>query len=59
MKQNKDTVHTLCCGKNKCPQVTIDKKTGDAKLTDDFGGKVILEKVQFDLLKKKIKDGSI
>jgi hypothetical protein len=37
----------------------VDKKTKDVVLTDDFGGKVILEKVQFDLLKTKIKDGSI
>lgn len=55
---NKD-VHTLCCGKNRCPQIVVDKKAKIVTLTDDFGGKVLLEKVQFDLLKSKIKDGSI
>jgi hypothetical protein len=59
MKKQTKEVHTLCCGKNRCPQIIVDKKTKDVVLTDDFGGKVILEKVQFDLLKTKIKDGSI
>lgn len=59
MKDNEKMVHTLCCGKNKCPQISIDKQTKDVVITDDFGGKVVLEKVQFDLMKKKIKDGTL
>lgn len=37
----------LCCGKGKCPALTKDvQEEGMFSLTDDFGGKVKLNKDQ-------------
>jgi hypothetical protein len=57
LKEEKN-ITLLCCGRKGCPTISI-KKDGTVLLRDDYEGVVKLDKEQFNLFKKLVKDGSL
>jgi len=45
----------VLCGKPKrcCPVVNISETKDEVTITDDYGGKVIMTKEQYEILKKR------
>lgn len=36
----KDPEMSICCGRGKCPVVSLDKEHAFVEVTDDFGGSI-------------------
>jgi hypothetical protein len=43
----------LCCGRGRCPELSLTKE-GLVKITDDLGGEIKIEKDQALLIQKAI-----
>ena len=56
--KHEKNVTLLCCGRKGCPTISV-KKDGSVLMRDDYKGVVRLDKEQFNLFKKLVKDGTL